>query len=1461
MNLMNAIDFVVRTRTGDVQRGSVGGENDNSVLQTGAGNDISLNLSKSDLRAYDRVEDDLLITLADGRVIVLQGYFSDGANMGEANRLFLSSDGTLSEVTLVSGDGGALFAQYGPSETWAKWSPSDELIFVGDPQVTAPDMVGGYQDNEEVSMFGAGLLGATTLGGAGLAAAGVGTAAVIAGSGGGGNGGSGGGGGGGTIWVPPTVDDPDENYQYSGGDDPSIIVSGTANPGSTVEVVIGNETVTGTAGEDRTWDVTFEGDSFPDDGFYVDIDVTVTDPNGTVTDLDGPTFEIDTTPPEVEILEGTVGTGDLFNSDGHADGVTVSGTAEAGSTLTITVEGSEETITVSDEGTWEFTYDATVLPGGEYVTAVAIKVVDNFGNTTTITDEIQIDTVNEVTLTNAPLTGDDVIAETEYDAGVTLTGTSQAGASIDVTIEGVTKTVTTSDSGEWSVTFTSTDLAPGTYTTTAQIVSTDPAGNVSTATHTFSVDTETALTINTSIVETDGVINAAEASDGAVLTGTAEAGATVSITVGSSTLTATADGDGAWSVNIPASEIPSGETTLDVTATSTDAAGNSSTTSGSITIDTTTSVSVDTSAAGSDGTVNAVEHNGMITVTGMGEAGATIDMEVNGYTAQTTVDASGAWSVTFAASVLDTGETSNTVNVTSTDMAGNTATAAGTIDIDTLTDVSLETATVEGDGTVNATERMDGVVLTGSGEPGAAVVVSVAGTTLNATVASNGNWFVTLPAADVPEGELSLPVTATATDLAGNTATATGSIDIDTITNVAVQTATVEGDGVVNAAEHSDGVVLTGQAEPGSTVSVTMGSVTRTANVAGDGSWSANFAASDIPTGERTLNVTATATDAAGNVANASGTVDVDTFVRNFGITSTPGGADGVINAEEAAQGLTLTGTTEPGGTVTLSLGGQTVQATVATDGSWTASFSAGQLPAGEQTLTLTAVATDPAGNTDTLTQDVRIDTDAGILTISPAPVEGDDLVNMVEASDGVVLTGTSNPYQMVDVTMNGVTHTVQTDGAGNWTAPFAANEIAPGTYTADITATITDSAGNTLTRTDSVDVDTEVLNFAASGTPVEGDNVINASEASNGFTLTGTTEPGGSVTVSFEGASRAAQVDGSGNWTVSFSAGEIPAGEMASGAMIDTVDRAGNIASTSVSFAIDTEVNALSMSADPVTADNVVNAQEALAGITLTGEVEAGSSVTVSINGVQHSATVSGSSWSVDIPPSSMPQGTMDAPVMISATDAAGNTRSVTETIAFDTDTPGAPNAESYTRDHNGLRGVSLEMSDHDVEIGHVVSDLQVDGVSFADVDIPVLNETSYAFTQNVPDGSHLVITQTDAAGNQSGTYLVVDDTTTSDVAFTDNLANTLGSFQIETIDLQFAEDSALTITEAQIEALSDTTNTVMVQGGGDDSVTITGAQAAGSQVQDGTTYNVFTLGDATLLIEDDITSIHGVI
>ncbi|MGY9037660.1 MAG: Ig-like domain-containing protein [Rhodobacterales bacterium] len=1149
---MKTIDFVVRDQAGALQRGTVAENANFHVIQATSGQEISLNLRQTDFQSHQRSGDNLVLTLNDGSVITIENYFND---TGAANRLFISADGYLNEVAFVEGEGGGLYAQYGPTEQWGKWSPSDDLIYLGRSDVAS--VPGGVEPgDDEVSMLAAPLLGGVVGGGGAAAAAGaavVGGAAVI---------GGGGGGGGGSSAAAPFVNDA-ETTGTVGGDDAveQIIVTGGGEPGSDVVVTIGDKDVTTIIGEDGTFEAVFEGDNFPEDGDHEAEVVVTTD--GTEAVLDGPTFIIDTTAPTVTLSQGTQSVGDFFNGEAFADGVTLAGNGEAGASVDVTIAGITRSTIVAEDGTWSVTFETGTLQGGEYESDVLISTSDQYGNTSTSTETLVVDTV-----------------------------------------------------------------AP-----------------------------------------------------------------TVAVTSG------------------------------------TQSVGDS----------------------------------------------------------------------------------------------------------------------------FNAASFAGGVTLNGTGEPGSTVQLTIGGITRNATVGDNGAWSATWQAGTLPAGEYISDVTIVTTDAFGNSSTSTEQLVVDTVSEVTIAADAVEVDGVINAAERGDGVTLTGTSQPGSTVQVSFGGATRDALVDANGNWSADFAASDIPTGETTATVTAVATDTAGNTATATSQVEIDTLVNNLAFTGQTGGNDGVINATEAAQGIVMTGTVEPGSSVMVQLGQISRAATVAADGTWTVSFAPSDISAGTYTSTMTATATDAAGNVDSVSQTVTVDTEAGSLTISPLPVEGDDVVNAAEASDGVAISGTADAGAVVQVTLAGVTHTVVANGSGQWTAYYAAGEVAQGVYTADISATTTDAAGNSRSASDSVRVDTRVDNLSLN--TVEGDDIISGAErlANGGVLVTGTSEIGSSIVVSLGGASVNGAVDANGNWSVTFAPGQVSQGTINTTVSVKATDAAGNTATASHGVLIDTVVDPLEM-AQAGGNDGVVSSREAQAGIDLNGQVEAGSSVVVNFDGTNYTAFVDGAgNWSVTIPPSEIREGTYDANISVTATDRVGNIASITDTLAIDTYAPEGPVIASYTRDGDGIRGISTEISPDTLDVHQVHADRSISEVESTSFDIDPIGERNFQFNSNVPDGSDLIVTATDAAGNFSGTYLALDDEAANTQL---NLTNpNLGNYNIETVDLQFAEEAQLTITETALVNLSSNTNELIIDGHNDDTVTITGAQRGGSEVRGNQTYDIYTLGDeATLLIDNDI-------
>ena len=121
------------------------------------------------------------------------------------------------------------------------------------------------------------------------------------------------------------------------------------------------------------------------------------------------------------------------------------------------------------------------------------------------------------------------------------------------------------------------------------------------------------------------------------------------------------------------------------------------------------------------------------------------------------------------------------------------------------------------------------------------------------------------------------------------------------------------------------------------------------------------------------------------------------------------------------------------------------------------------------------------------------------------------------------------------------------------------------------------------------------------------------------------------------------------------------------------------------------------------------------------------------------------------------------------------------------------------------------------------------------------------------MPDGSYLVINTTDAAGNESSTLLIVDNTSAPTV---DLGRDGLDGFDFAAIDLTFAPDAELTITEEHLMALTGADHELIVKGDAGDSVTLVGGEASGETREiDGEIYNVYTLGDhGSVLLDDDI-------
>jgi large repetitive protein len=1040
--------------------------------------------------------------------------------------------------------------------------------------------------------------------------------------------------------------------------------------------------------------------------------------------------------------------------------IEVSGTAEPGALVQIQIGGETITVRADAQGNWRAAFAGDAFPlDGSYD---AIVTVTNPDGSVVVLDgpAFQIDTIAPDLDAggNVGMGGNWINAETA-DGGITLSGTGEPGAEIVVAVEGLTRTTTVRANGTWSVHFAEGVLPGGEYATEVTVTATDAFGNQTVRTESLAIDT-VAPDLTLGIVEGDNVVNAAEHADGVVIHGTAEPGAHLVVSCGGAVYQTVAGADGSWHVTFAASDFPEGDYEATVTAVATDRAGNSTTTTSVLHIDTEGTVTIEPGTDGGEPVVNTGNAADGVELSGSAEPGSTVTVDYDGESYEAEVDENGDWTVTVPAEDVASGEYEVEVTVTATDGAGNSTTTTATVTVDTETQVTVDDDYAGSDLLIGADEADAGVTFTGTAEPGATVEVTFEGTTHETTAGADGGWSVGFTPAEIPEGQYDGTLDVTVTDAAGNTASETVTVPVDTTAFVAFAADPVEGDGVVNATEAGDGLVLTGATFPGSTVTVTDGAHSYTAAVAADGSWSVTVPAADLPAGETSVTYTANAVSAAGNGSSSAITVGVDTITA--AALDTPIMGDDVVNAAERDAGVTLTGIAEAGSTVMVTLAGTTMPATVAADGSWSATFPASSVPQGETSAPVSVTATDAAGNSTTLTDTVAIDTTTTV-SANTATIGGDGIINALEAGAGVMLTGTAEPGASVSVSLGGITRTASVAPNGAWVVHWPTADIPAGETTQPITVTATDRAGNTASTSGSVEIDTIVRNFTPATGPELADGVIAGPERAGGLTLTGTTEPGASVTVQFAGATRAASVAPDGSWSVTFAEGSIPSGEYPTTLTTTTIDRAGNISSASESVAVDTVAGQLTLSAAPIEIDDVVNAAERADGVTVLGTATPGMSVTVGF-GTAATTTLAAAngSWSATFPAGDIPAGSWDAAVSASITDAYGNSRSVTDTVRIDTEVTGFATSHPVEGDDvisgaEAADGVTLAGT---VEPGSVVS-VRL-GLITRTADVGADGNWTVDFAAGeIPPGEYPIpigVSATDAAGNTAMISETVD-------------------------------------------------------------------------------------------------------
>ncbi|EPT2628613.1 Ig-like domain-containing protein [Enterobacter hormaechei] len=1077
-----------------------------------------------------------------------------------------------------------------------------------------------------------------------------------------------------------------------------LVLSGTTanvEENQTVTIAFGGKNYTATVDAEGKWTATVpssdltglkEGDA--------SVQVSVTNVNGNSASA-GREYSVDATAPSVTI--NTIATDDILNASEAQSDLAISGTstAEAGQTLTVSLNGKDYTTTVSANGSWTLNVPAADLAGlTDGSVTVTASVSDKAGNPASVDHTLMVD-VTVPTVTIHTVAGDDVINVAEHKQAQIISGSATgaaAGDKVTVTIGGQTYTTVLDAAGNWSVGVPAnviSGLSDGTVTVTASV--TDAAGNTGSGTHNVTVDTGLP-SVSFNAISDDNVLNAVEKGQDLSVSGTSAnlaEGTVVTVILNGKNYTATTAADGTWSLTVPAADLAGlGQASYTLNATATNGVGNSVSNTANLLVDTALPTVTINTVAG-DNVINAAEVAAGQTLSGRvtnAEAGNTVTVTIGGNSYAATVQSDLTWSVNVPESVLTAlGNGDLMVSATVTNDHGNTGTGERDITIDASLP-GLRVDTVAGDDVINSIEHGQNLIVTGSSDglaAGTTLTVTLNGKTYAASVLADGSWTAAIPAADV--GALAagtMTVTVAGQSAAGNPVSISHDVTVD-LAAVAISIDAIATDDVINAAEKGADLVLSGSTsnvEENQTVTITFGGKSYTAKVDADGNWTANVPSSDLAglkDGDASVQVSIT--NAHGNSASAGREYSVDATAPTVTIDTVAG--DNVINGSEAAAGVAISGTTtaEVGQTVTVTFGGNSYTAQVQQGGVWSVNVPGTDLSAlADNGYTVQVSVSDAAGNPGSAGKAITLDTTPP--TVSFNVVAGDDVINSVEHGQAQIVSGTATGASVGDkliITIGSNQYTTTVDASGYWSVGVPASVISALTDgTVTLSATITDSAGNSSTQTHDVVVNT--ASVALTVNTLSGDDVINAAEAGASLVINGSSAQfasGTQVTITLNGKSYTATIQSDGAWQTTVPAADV--GALADGASYQVSasaqDSAGNSASATHTISVDTTAPVISV--NTLSGDDVLNAAEAQQPLTIHGSssAEAGQTVTVTLGGKTYTALVgSDGTWTLDVPAAdlvALSQGALTVTAVVN--DKAGNSGQTTHTLTVDTVAP----------------------------------------------------------------------------------------------------------------------------------------------------------------------------------------------
>ncbi|MDD4412511.1 MAG: Ig-like domain-containing protein [Patescibacteria group bacterium] len=644
---------------------------------------------------------------------------------------------------------------------------------------------------------------------------------------------------------------------------------------------------------------------------------------------------------------------------------------------------------------------------------------------------------------------------TKQSINLTFSGTAETSSTVELFDVAVSKGTTVA-TGEGTYSFTIT-LLPGIHN--MAVTATDAAGNKSATSSALAVTVDqtppAAPSVPDLAAEDDSGIsdsdNITKFTDNLTFSGTAEASSTIDIFNGAGLIGSVFATSSNWTIDL---SLPAG--THEITAKATDLAGNISVASAPnlvVIIDTafpdapSTPDLVTADDSGVSDSDNITKFTDNLTFTGTAENEVIVELFDGAVLMGTTTVIDNAWTMDISLSAGD-----HSLTAIATDLAGNASSSSSplSVTIDTTAPgvpsvPDLDNADDTGiSNTDNITKQVSNNTFTGTADSGSIVEIfrEKPGEYFpgGSVVATDGTWSFNM---FINPGTYSLWTRAS--DVAGNFSATSSILTVTVDTSVspnpsmpnldaADDTGISNTDNITNKVS---GLTFTGTVEEGSVVEIFDGLTSKGTTTASLGSYSFDL---NLAAGNH--NITTIATDIAGNVSTTSLALFVVIDTTAPAVPGTPNlesaddtGTSNSDNITKLTSGLTFSGTGDTGSTVELFDGATSKGSVTASSSSWTI-----DLALAEGIHSITAVATDLAGNISATSSPISITVDTTAPATPPTPdfdsaddTGSSNTDHITKQSSNLTILGTAETGSLIEFYLNNGLRGIYPTVAGAW--------------------------------------------------------------------------------------------------------------------------------------------------------------------------------------------------------------------------------------------------------------------------------------------------------------------------------------------------------------------------------------------------------------------------------------------